>query len=347
MCESLRDFPLAQSFDGMAFNFHVLGALDEALPALGGDAYMRGVDSLGVVPAIDFAGRNGYRILADLSLHLGQTAEAERRFQSALEWAERERCPIETGRCLQGLAEVAERRGNLAEALRYLDRACVLFQQHGAKLYLDRAIGKKVKLQGIESGEISSSIGAVAAMVETEEPDLRPHAAPDGTVTLLFSDIEGSTVLNERLGDQRWLELLRSHNATVRECLQAHNGYEVKTEGDGFMLAFSSARRALQCAVAIQRAFSKYDESAETPIRVRIGLHTGEAVKEADDFYGKHVVLASRIADEAKGCQILVSSLLKDLTESAGEFTFGERREVKLKGLKGKHGVFAVQWEQR
>ena len=346
MCESLRDFPLAESFDGMAFNFHVLGALDEALPALGGDAYMRGVDSLGVVPAIDFAGRNGYRILADLSLHLGQTAEAERRFQAALDWAERERCPIEAGRCLQGLAEVAERRGNLAEALRYLDRASVLFQQHGAKLYLNQAIGKKVKLQGIESGEISSSIGAVAAMVETEEPDLRPHAAPDGTVTILFSDIEGSTVITERLGDQRWLELLRSHNATVRECLQAHNGYEVKTEGDGFMLAFSSARRALQCAVAIQRAFAQHNETADEPIRVRIGLHTGEAVKEAEDFYGKHVILASRIAAQAQGGEILVSSLLKELTESAGDIAFGEEHEVELKGLKGKQRVFEVVWEQ-
>ena len=75
-----------------------------------------------------------------------------------------------------------------------------------------------------------------------------------------------------------------------------------------------------------------------------MGLHTGEAIKEADDFFGKHVVLASRIADQAKGGQILVSSLLKELTESAGEFPFSEGREVEMKGLKGKQRVYEVAW---
>ena len=84
-----------------------------------------------------------------------------------------------------------------------------------------------------------------------DKPDLRPHAAPDGTVTILFSDIEGSTAMTERLGDQRWLELLRSHNDIVRQRVAAHEGFEVKSEGDGFMLAFQSARKALECADSI------------------------------------------------------------------------------------------------
>ncbi len=130
----------------------------------------------------------------------------------------------------------------------------------------------------------------------------------------------------------------------MREQVQAHEGFEVKTEGDGFMVAFSSARRALQCAIAIQRTFAGHNEGAEEPVRVRIGLHTGEAVREADDFYGKHVVLASRIADEAKGGEILVSSLLKELTESAGDLAFGEGREVSLKGMSGTQRVCSVAW---
>ena len=77
---------------------------------------------------------------------------------------------------------------------------------------------------------------------------------------------------------------------------------------------------------------------------MRIGLHTGEALKEADDFYGKNVILAARIAGQAQGGEILVSSLLKELTESAGEFAFGDGRKVELKGLKGKHSVFEVVW---
>ncbi len=148
-----------------------------------------------------------------------------------------------------------------------------------------------------------------------------------------------------RLGDQRWLELLRGHNAIVRKRVAAHEGFEVKTEGDGFMLAFQSARKALQCAVDIQRAFAQSNESAEEPIRVRIGLHTGEAIRDQDDFFGLHVNLAARVGSTASGGEILVSALLKELTESAGDITFGEGREVELKGLSGPHQVHQIQWE--
>jgi class 3 adenylate cyclase len=79
-------------------------------------------------------------------------------------------------------------------------------------------------------------------------------------------------------------------------------------------------------------------------ISVRIGLHTGEALKEADDFHGKHVVLAARVADQARGGEILVSALLKELTESSGDLYFDEGRELALKGLDGQHQVFAMRW---
>ena len=112
------------------------------------------------------------------------------------------------------------------------------------------------------------------------------------------------------------------------------------------MLAFSSARRGLQCAMAIQRAFAAYNRGrSEDQVRVRIGLHTGELVREMEDFFGKNVILASRIADQAHGGQILVSSLLKELTDSAGDIRFGEVQEVELKGLAGLNRVYAVDWE--
>ena len=78
---------------------------------------------------------------------------------------------------------------------------------------------------------------------------------------------------------------------------------------------------------------------------MRIGLHTGEAIKEGDDFFGKNVVLAARIAGQAQGGEVLVSALLKELTESAGEFAFGEGRAVSLKGISGKQRLFEVQWQ--
>lgn len=188
-----------------------------------------------------------------------------------------------------------------------------------------------------------SSVDDVASTVGSERPSLRPAAAPDGTVTMLFSDIESSTALNERVGDVRWLELLRAHNTVVREQVQAHGGFEVKAQGDGFMIAFPSARRAVQCARAIQRAISsQLGKHPEGPIRLRIGLHTGEAIREEADFYGKNVVLAARIADQARGGEILASAVVKQLTESAGDVEFENERELELEGLAGTHTVYRV-----
>ncbi len=236
------------------------------------------------------------------------------------------------------------------KALKLLGQALDTAQELGMKRLVEKTLALKLQAQGIDPSASRTSIDAVAASVYIDKPDLRQHTAPDGTVTILFSDIEGSTAITERLGDQRWLTLLRGHNAIVRKRVAAHEGFEVKAEGDGFMLAFGSARKALECAVDIQRAFADRNESADEPIRVRIGLHTGEAIKEADaqtgrdDFYGKNVILAARIAGQAQGGEILVSSLLKELTESAGDIAFGEGREVELKGLSGQHHVFEVVW---
>ena len=116
-----------------------------------------------------------------------------------------------------------------------------------------------------------------------------------------------------------------------------------KPKRHGFMVAFTSARRALECAIAVQRAVVLHKaEHPGEPIRVRIGLHTGEAIKEGEDFFGGSVILALRIASQAQGEQILVSSLLKARVESSGEFKFGELHEVVLKGLFGSHEVFRL-----
>jgi len=349
--------------------------LDEALPHLADDTFIeayetrrrRFIDAPTPWVYDTIAGGCSLRVFADVVLHRGLVDEAAEHYQRSLEWCERERLPIEAGRCLQGLAEVADRRGERAEALQLLDRAAALFQQHGARLYLDRVIARKLDLQGISSSDIHTSIDAVAAAVQTQHPDLRPQAAPDGTVTIMFSDIEGSTEKTEQLGDTKWMEVLRGHNAIIREQLKAHDGFEVKSEGDGFMLAFQSARKAIQCAIDIQKAMSATPVGAhhdapgagETPspdhpeeakghlegqIRVRMGLHTGEVIKEGDDFFGKHVNLAARVAGKASGGEILASALLRELTASGGDIAFGEPRTVEFKGLTGEHQVWPVEW---
>jgi class 3 adenylate cyclase len=285
--------------------------------------------------------------LGELSAAMSRWDEAEAHYVEAITMNERIGARPWLARSRLQYAEMLLTRdqpGDRQNILEQVDQAFPILQEVGMKGFLEKALALKLQAQGIDPSATQTSIDAVAASVYVDKPDLRQLAAPDGTVTILFSDIEGSTAMTERLGDQRWLEVLRGHNAIVREQVKQHGGFEVKAEGDGFMLAFQSARRGIECGVDIQRAFAERNESAEEPVRVRIGLHTGEAIKEADDFYGKNVILAARIAAQAQGGEILVSSLLKELTESAVGVTFGEGREVELKGLSGPHRVFEVVW---
>lgn len=186
-----------------------------------------------------------------------------------------------------------------------------------------------------------STIDEVEARARSERPSLRPAAAPDGTVTILFSDIEGSTELNARLGDVRWLELLREHHEIVRRAVREHGGFEVKVQGDGFMIALPSARRAAQCALAIQMGIQAgLADHPDGPIRVRIGMHTGEAVREDDDFYGRNVSIAARIAEQAQPGEVLASAVVKQIAEG-GDVRFANERIVQLKGL-GDQAVYTV-----
>jgi class 3 adenylate cyclase len=188
---------------------------------------------------------------------------------------------------------------------------------------------------------LTTNLEMLADTVARERTDLAHITAPNGTVTILFSDIEGSTELMEQMGEQAWMTMWHEHNRAVREHVAMHSGFEVRSLGDGFMIAFASAREALRCGVGIQRAIS----CRQDQLRIRLGLHTAEAIREADDFYGKGVVLAARAAAAARGGEILVSSLVRDLVESSGEFSFADPVEVELKGLAGTHRLSAVRWQ--
>jgi class 3 adenylate cyclase len=287
--------------------------------------------------------------LGYLAAHLGRYERAERHFRVALEMNERIGARPFVAETQVAYAELlADRDGSAGErrAAELVDRGLETAQEIGMAPLVERAFTLKLRLQGIEGADVGTSIDAVAAAIEDERPDLSTAAAPDGTVTIMFSDIEDSTAMTERLGDLRWMEVLREHNRIVREQVAAYGGFEVKSQGDGFMVAFASASRAVECAAAVQRAFAAAaEEDPEAAIRVRIGLHTGEAIRERDDFFGRNVILAARIAAQAAGGEVLVSSLLKELTESAADVRFGEPRELSLKGLSGTYQVHAVEWE--
>jgi class 3 adenylate cyclase len=151
--------------------------------------------------------------------------------------------------------------------------------------------------------------------------------------------------MTERLGDQTSREVLREHHRIVRHMLDRHGGREINVQGDGFMVAFGGVARALRCAVDVQRAFRSYSEAnLDRPIQVHIGVHTGDAVQEDDDFLGHTVIVASRLAAAAQPGEILVSSLSEQLVQGTGEFTFIERRESVLKGLSKTQHAAALAW---
>ncbi len=167
-----------------------------------------------------------------------------------------------------------------------------------------------------------------------------------GMVTILFTDMEGSTSLTQRLGDARAQEVLRVHNEIVREALKAHGGAEIKHTGDGIMASFTSTSRALDCATSIQRTFAQYNESNPTiPIRVRIGLNTGEPVAENQDLFGTVVQLAARICAHAEPSQILASMVVRELAAGKG-FMFVDRGAVALRGFEQPAQLYEVKWHQ-
>jgi len=187
--------------------------------------------------------------------------------------------------------------------------------------------------------------GVTEFLGEGEEPAAGAEPPEAGAFrTVLFTDVEGSTALTQRLGDAKARDLLREHERMVREALKAHGGAEVKTMGDGFMASFSSATRALECAIAIQRAFAERNESAEEPIRVRIGLNAGEPVAEEGDLFGTAVITAARIAAKAEGGEILASDVVRQLV-AGKEFLFADRGATSLRGFEDPVRLFEVSWQ--
>jgi len=167
-------------------------------------------------------------------------------------------------------------------------------------------------------------------------------ASDDGTVTILFSDIEGSTALNASLGDTRWVRVLAAHDELVETYVEKYRGLIVKTQGDGHMVVFSTPDLALRAALDMQRAFgAKWNTSRElrrTPITVRIGLHTGTAIERDGDYLGQNVALAARVAARARGGEVLVTQEIA--TACAGDFSFTPAGTVELKGFDGEYELW-------
>ncbi len=180
-----------------------------------------------------------------------------------------------------------------------------------------------------------------------EDPETRaltartPALASDSAFrTVLFTDLVGHTEMMSRLGDERGRDVLREHEAITRNFLKQHGGTEVKTMGDGFMASFSLVTKAVECGIALQRAFA---EREGEPLSVRVGLNAGEPIEENGDLFGATVILASRIAAKADGGEIIVADTVRGLCSGKG-FLFADRGEFVAKGFEETMRVFEVNW---
>ncbi len=189
---------------------------------------------------------------------------------------------------------------------------------------------------------VRSSIEDLADWAEVERPDLA-RVTPDGRVVILFSDIEESTALNERIGDRAWVKLIGRHDKLVHDLVQRWSGHVVKSQGDGFMIAFARAEQAVRCGIDVQHALRKNAKrKRQNEIRVRIGIHMGRSVRRGDDLFGRNVAMAARVAGQAAGGQILVSQPVRDAVNDCDDISFDEGRDVELKGFSGSYRLYAV-----
>jgi adenylate cyclase len=184
---------------------------------------------------------------------------------------------------------------------------------------------------------VRSSIEDLADWAEVERPDLA-RLAPSGKVAILFSDIEESTALNERIGDRAFVRLIGSHDRMIRRHVNNHSGHVVKSQGDGFMIAFAQPEEAVRCGIDVQRALRKRPNG----IRVRIGIHMGKSVRRGDDLFGRNVAMAARVASEADGGEVLVSEVVREAVGEIDDVTFDGGRDAELKGFGGSHRLYAV-----
>jgi class 3 adenylate cyclase len=224
--------------------------------------------------------------------------------------------------------EVARARALLSKALR------VLGDEEDADLELRAATDEFVRL--------GAALDARAAAREQRLVEERRSGPAHVRRTFMFTDIVGSTNLAEALGDEAWERLLRWHDDALRGLFAASGGEVVNSTGDGFFVAFESARAGIDCAIAVQRALSEQGRTSGFALSVRVGLHTAEANRRGDDYSGVGVHLAARVAGLANAGEIVATA---ETVADAGEVTTSDLREVTVRGVSASVTVASIAWQ--
>jgi class 3 adenylate cyclase len=189
-----------------------------------------------------------------------------------------------------------------------------------------------------------TSIDVIASALDPVTPALSRMSSPDGAVTLMLSDIADAAAAAQELGAERWDQLLRDHHLLVEQLVGRHDGQVARFQGDGFLASFTSAHSGMHAAVELQRTFNA-GPAEHRSLAIRVGLHSGFVIGNPEQLMGRNVVLAARIAAQARGGEILVSSSAKEYTQSDPSFRFAEHGEYHFKGLLGEHVVYSVLWQ--
>ena len=182
----------------------------------------------------------------------------------------------------------------------------------------------------VDMAAVYAFLGRVADPQAPDRASPGPQDFDSAYRAVMFTDIVGSTEMTARLGDLRALELVRAHDAFVRTALAETEGREVKHLGDGIMAAFAEPARSLDCARRVRRQLTRFNETAEHPFEVRIGLHAGEPVVEGSDLFGSTVQMASRLCAAAEPGAILVSRELYQTVQPPDAVSIGA---IALKGF--------------
>jgi class 3 adenylate cyclase/tetratricopeptide (TPR) repeat protein len=303
--------------------------LEEALSLCRGDV-LAGLDDDWV-----YARRDEHRDrVAGVLARLAARAEDERLWQAALDYTRRQAA-------LDPLAEEPQRdlmrrlaaSGDLAGAIRTYER-------------LSRRLRDELRIAPSRTTrELADALRRRGETVPRDSPAATVESAA-AVVTLLFTDLVGSTALLDELGDDEAERLRRVQFGLLRDVAIAHGGQEVKNLGDGLMVTFASAVNAVSCAIGIQQAVHRHNaRRGDDRLRVRVGLNVGEPIRDEGDYFGTPVVLAKRLCDAAAGEQILASGLVRGLVASRGRFAFRSLGETVLKGISAPLETWEVAWE--
>jgi class 3 adenylate cyclase len=183
----------------------------------------------------------------------------------------------------------------------------------------------------------------IASALEPVMPSVGRMSSPDGAVTLMLGDIADAREAEAQMGPEQWERVMGDHHLLVDRIVSHHDGAVVKFESDGFIASFNSAHGALHGGLELQRAFAGTGGGSKG-LAMRLGLHSGFVMANPEQLLGRNVVLAARIAAAAKAGEILVSSTMKQYTQTDPSFTFERHGEYHFKGLHGEHEVFSVAW---